>query len=188
MVGTQFKTPQTGEYIFNTSLESRKQSRKLMSDFPLLNGAYALGTTLLFPTLIALTIIDAKRQILPNILTIPLILAGFLYHFTIGTGLMSSVLGAGIGYASFVAIEIGYKHFRGIDGLGRGDAKLLAAGGAWVGALSLPYILLVASLSALAVVLVRPLLGGPPVTATTKLAFGPYLCLGIAAVWLSSIA
>ena len=159
-----------------------------MPDFPIVSGAYALGTTLLFPALVALTVIDAKRQILPNILTIPLILAGLSYHLIIGSGLVISALGAGTGYLSFVAIETGYRHFRGIDGLGRGDAKLLAAGGAWVGIWSLPYVILVASLSALAVVLIKPLFGGQRVTATTKLAFGPYLCLGIAAVWLSSIA
>jgi len=41
--------------------------------------------------------------------------------------------------------EYAFKTLRGKDGLGRGDAKLLAAGGAWCGWMGLPFIVLIAS-------------------------------------------
>jgi len=61
-----------------------------------------------------------------------------------------ALIGAALGYSVFVAIAFAFKKLRGVDGLGRGDAKLLAAGGAWVTWSGLPQIVLIASLLGIA--------------------------------------
>jgi leader peptidase (prepilin peptidase)/N-methyltransferase len=52
--------------------------------------------------------------------------------------LAAHALGAIAGYAAFRAVALLYCALRGQDGLGKGDAKLLAAAGAWVGLAALP--------------------------------------------------
>ncbi len=69
-----------------------------------------------------------------------------------------------------------YRWVRGRDGLGEGDAKLLAAIGAWVGLEGLPTVLLGAALTGLLWALWLRLRGAA-LTATTALPFGPFLAL-----------
>ena len=71
-----------------------------------------------------------------------MIILGVFQAYLLPSEITASIIGAVIGYLVFFAIEIAYKKFRKIDGLGRGDAKLLAAGGAWCGWMGLPYIVL----------------------------------------------
>ena len=65
-------------------------------------------------------------------------------------------LGAIIGYAAFRTIALLYHRLRGRHGLGEGDAKLLAAGGAWTGVAALPTIILGAALIGIAATLLLP--------------------------------
>ena len=90
-----------------------------------------LAGLILLSTLGALAWVDWKTFRLPNILTLPLIIIGLGYNAFIQDSVWPYVLGAALGYLAFVAIELAYKALRKQDGLGRGDAKLLAAGGAW---------------------------------------------------------
>ncbi len=64
---------------------------------------------------------------------------------------------------------------RGRVGLGLGDAKLLAAGGAWLGVALLPDVLLVSALAGLCWAVGRR---------RSRIAFGPFLAGGIWVVWL----
>lgn len=137
--------------------------------------------------LAALAVIDARTFRLPDVLTLPLIAAGLAFALVSGAGIWLHVLGAGLGYLSLVAVEVAYRRLRGRDGLGRGDAKLFAAGGAWCGAAALPLILLAASASALLFIVVLRLFR-PGVGATTMIAFGPFLAFGIWIVWISQNA
>jgi len=132
--------------------------------------------------LLALAIIDFKTFLLPDLLTLPLIAIGFGYSYFAHADIIEPLVGAVIGYCGFVLIEIAYKKARGQDGLGRGDAKLFAAGGAWCGWFGLPFILLIASASGLAhaFLLTRKSGGSVPI-----LPFGPHLALGIVVTWLT---
>ena len=69
------------------------------------------------------------------------------------------------------------------DGLGGGDPIFLAAGGAWVAWISLPSVLLWASVAALSLVAGRMILGRK-VSGQDRLPFGPFLALGIWLTWL----
>jgi leader peptidase (prepilin peptidase)/N-methyltransferase len=145
------------------------------------SGAYLWAGCGLGWTLLALAWIDAAHLALPDVLTLPLLLAGLL-----ATGLLAPealgehALGAGLGWLALWAVAAGYRLARRREGLGQGDAKLLAAGGAWLGWQALPWVLLLAALLGLAWGIGQRL-RGYRLTGTTVLAFGPWLA---AATWL----
>jgi len=140
-----------------------------------------VGTLLLLGILARLAYVDWKTFRLPNILTKPLIVLGLIYHLNLSLDLYPYLLGAILGYAAFWTIETAYRLIRKREGLGRGDAKLLAAGGAWGGALALPFIIFIGSSAGLLYVLSQP----KSDRATLKLAFGPFLAAGIAVTFLA---
>ena len=76
-----------------------------------------------------------------------------------------------------------FRSLRGREGLGDGDPILLAAGGAWVGWIGLPSVLLWASAAGLSFVAARLLVGGK-VTGEDRLPFGPCLAVGIWLTWM----
>lgn len=143
-----------------------------------------LSSVVLLAGLGALAAIDIRTFRLPDWLTLPLIPAGWLSAWWLGDPVLWHVAGAAIGYGVFVALELAYRRLRGRDGLGRGDAKLLAVGGAWCGAALLPVIVLVASTAGLLWALSISLAAGRSLNGQSALAFGPFLALGIAAGWL----
>ncbi len=148
---------------------------------PALWAACGLGWTLL-----ALAWIDCNGMILPDGLTLPLIPAGLLATWWLDPGgLPDHALAAALGYTAFRAIALLYRRLRGRDGLGEGDAKLLAALGAWVGLGGLPPVLLAAALAGLGWALLLRL-RGTALSLTTALPFGPFLALAGWAVMLGA--
>jgi len=138
---------------------------------------------LLLGGLAALTWADIKSFRLPDKLTFPLMGVGLFYNYLMGD-IIDSVIGLALGYSVFVAIEYVFKTLRGKDGLGRGDAKLLAAGGAWCGWMGLPFIVLIASGFGLLAALM------PSFRKSSKngrIPFGPFLALGIFMVWTATL-
>lgn len=133
------------------------------------------GITLL-AVLIALSVIDLKTFRLPNVLTYPLMGLGLLQAYVLKLNLADHLIGLAAGYFVFLAVELAFKYLRGKDGLGRGDAKLLAAGGAWCGWMALPYIVLISSLMGIAMALASK-------NKTNVIPFGPALSVGILSVW-----
>ena len=143
-------------------------------------GAFLWAGCALGWTLLALGWIDALCQRLPDVLTLPLLLAGLAEaYFLEPDAITDRALGAAIGYAGFRLLALAYARLRGREGLGQGDAKLLGAAGTWVGALLLPNVLLLAACTALLYAFRRlhP-------NATERIPFGPFLAAGIWLVWL----
>ena len=168
---------------------------ELLTALASLAVAYTFGVTiqtvvaLLFTwVLIALTLIDIKKQLLPDNITLPLLWAGILLSFfNVFTDLTSSVIGAMAGYMILWSIYQLFKLVTGKEGMGFGDFKLLAALGAWVGFEYLPQIILVSSV-------VGSIIGiSMMLTGRTKqqqpIPFGPYLAIAgwIALLWGESI-
>lgn len=134
--------------------------------------------------LLALGWIDARNWLLPDALTLPLVLAGLGEALAFdGDQLGSRALGAAFGYLALRAVAYLYRRLRGRDGLGQGDAKLLAAAGAWVGATALPQVVLLAAIAALGAALCARL-AGVRLGASSALPFGPFLALATWLVWL----
>ena len=135
-------------------------------------------------TLLALAAIDLRHYLLPDVLTLPLIPAGLAVAWALDPALLPAhLLGALLGFGALLIIGQIYRRLRGRDGLGLGDAKLLAAAGAWLGWAALPSVVLIAAVLALALALVQAL-GGAKLALTGKLAFGPHLALAFWLVWL----
>ena len=150
-----------------------------------LQGALVLAFSL---ALIALTGIDLKTQLLPDILTYPLLWLGLLANSQhIFTDLQSAVVGAAAGYLVLWSVYWLFKLLTGKEGMGHGDFKLLAALGAWTGWQMLPLIILLSSfVGALIGVAMILILGRDR---QIPIAFGPYLAIAgwIAMMWGSNI-
>lgn len=140
-------------------------------------SAFALAALL---TVIAW--IDLRTLRIPDWSNAALGVTGFAVTAWLGRDLVLAGLGVACGYAAFWAVAAAFSRWRGYDGLGLGDAKLLAAGGAWVGVAGLPFVVLTAAITGLALVAGLWALGRP-VGARTALPFGPFLALGIGLVW-----
>ena len=129
--------------------------------------------------LIALTFIDADTQYLPDQLTLPLIWLGLLANYAGGlVSLQQAVLGAVCGYMSLWLLNFVHKLWRGFDGMGAGDFKLLAALGAWLGTAVLPVIVFVAALVGVVAAVVLKAAKSQPI------AFGPCLAIAGWLVWI----
>lgn len=135
-------------------------------------------------TLLALSLIDARHFVLPDVLTLPLVVAGLIVTLAIDKSQFAAHLAAtAAGFTVLWLVNSLYRRIRGRDGLGLGDAKMLAAGGAWVGLGGLTGVMLIASFTALAWAMVQ---GGRRrrLSPRTRIAFGPFLALGIWIIWL----
>jgi leader peptidase (prepilin peptidase)/N-methyltransferase len=134
--------------------------------------------------LITLAWIDIRCWLLPDILTLPLIIVGVAAAMLFDPGqLVDRAAGAACGYLVLVIVAILYQLWRRREGLGRGDAKLLAASGAWLGASALPQVIFMAAMAALVwAACLR--LAGFRVAAQSALPFGPFLALATWILWL----
>jgi leader peptidase (prepilin peptidase) / N-methyltransferase len=93
-----------------------------------------LAVRLLFAcAMIVLFVIDLRHHILPNVITLPGILAGFAFSLFFAPGWVSSLIGVVAGGGVLFLIAEAYYRVRGIEGLGMGDVKMLAMIGAFLG-------------------------------------------------------
>jgi leader peptidase (prepilin peptidase)/N-methyltransferase len=133
--------------------------------------------------LAALSAADVHAFSLPDLLTLPLAGVGLLIAWLMGWApLWWRGLSAAAAFLLLFAVEQAYRRLRGRSGLGRGDAKLFAASGAWLGAEGLATVLLWASGTALITVLLAASFGHR-LTWTTRLPFGPFLAMGTWLAW-----
>jgi len=147
----------------------------------------ALFAAVFFWFLIALACIDFETGFLPDALTFPLIGFGLIANaFGQFTILTDSGIGAVVGYGAFRLIAVAFEKLRGVEGLGQGDAKLLAATGAWLGWQALAPAIFIAALSALGIVLIMHL-SGKKMTAQTSIPFGPALCTAATIMMLAKV-
>jgi leader peptidase (prepilin peptidase)/N-methyltransferase len=145
----------------------------------------ALGFTW---TLLALTLIDLDRKLLPDSMTLPLLWAGLIVNALDGGAglfapLLSSVIGAVAGYLALWSVYHLFKLVTGKEGMGYGDFKLLAAIGAWLGWQLLPLVILlsaaVGSVVGVSLIVFRGRSSQIPIP------FGPYLAVAgwVALLW-----
>ena len=147
-------------------------------------GLQAGAALLLTWALIALSMIDIDRQLLPDAITLPLLWLGLaLSLFPVFADMRSSLVGAIAGYLSLWTVYQLFKLVTGKEGMGFGDFKLLAALGAWMGWQALPVIVILSSA-------VGALLGGAMIAIQGRdraqpIPFGPYLAIAgwIALLW-----
>jgi leader peptidase (prepilin peptidase)/N-methyltransferase len=138
--------------------------------------AKGLAACVLLWTLVALAVIDADTQLLPDNLTLPLLWAGLIANLAgLFVPLADAVIGAVAGYLVLWIVYWLFRLIRGKEGMGYGDFKLLAALGAWLGWKMLPVIILLSSVAGAAIGILLIAFQGRD--KATPLPFGPYLAI-----------
>lgn len=139
----------------------------------------ATGVRMLLATaLVILALIDAEHQILPDVITLPGIACGVAAGFIPGwpVGWLEALLAAAGGFTIFAAVGWGWERMRGIEALGRGDWKLAAMLGAFLGWQELLLVVFLGSLAGTLVGLVGMARHGYGMQ--QRLPFGTFLALG----------
>ncbi|HEX8596211.1 MAG TPA: A24 family peptidase [Pseudomonas sp.] len=134
--------------------------------------------------LLAMSLIDADHQLLPDALVLPLLWMGLIVNsFGLFTSLGDAVWGAVAGYLTLWSVFWLFKLVTGKEGMGQGDFKLLAMLGAWGGWQILPLTILLSSLVGAILGLIMLRLRN--VATSTPIPFGPYLAIAgwIALLW-----
>ncbi|UVE18516.1 A24 family peptidase [Pseudomonas sp. LS44] len=134
--------------------------------------------------LLAMSLIDADHQLLPDVLVLPLLWLGLIINqFGLFASLEDALWGAIAGYLSLWSVYWLFKLITGKEGMGHGDFKLLAMLGAWGGWQILPLTILLSSLvgAVLGVIMLRL----RNAETSTPIPFGPYLAIAgwIALLW-----
>ena len=131
--------------------------------------------------LIALTGIDVDKQLLPDLLTLPLLWIGLIASVWPGTlgaqappaTAFDAITGAVTGYVFLWLVFQLFRLLTGKEGMGYGDFKLFGAIGAWLGWQMLPLVLLlsavVGAVVGILLIALRRHGRGVPIP------FGPYL-------------
>ncbi|MBK5969757.1 MULTISPECIES: prepilin peptidase [Thiorhodovibrio] len=131
--------------------------------------------------MIALAIIDFDTQLLPDAITLPLLWLGLLLSlFGVFVDAETAIIGAIAGYLSLWLVFQLFRVLTGREGMGRGDFKLLAVFGAWMGWQALPQIILLSAVPGAVVGIALIAFGRHQQRA--PMPFGPYLAI---AGWVS---
>lgn len=118
------------------------------------NNYAVVGYCLLVEALVILSFIDLDNKVLPDLITIPLIIMGWFYNFNGGfTSLEGSITGSIYAYLAFNSVAKGMRWWKQRTALGGGDIKLFTAIGAWMGGASLLFVTLVAAVLTLIMIL-----------------------------------
>ena len=138
-------------------------------------------------SLLALGALDALALWLPDRLTLWLAGIGLMTGaLGFGPSFSDRMLGGLAGFGLLLTIAAGYRRWRGREGLGGGDPKLLGAIGLWLGWRMLPAVLLVACLIGLGYVALRHVFGRR-LAADDMVPLGLLLALAAYPAWLLMI-
>lgn len=139
--------------------------------------------------MIAIAVIDARRFIIPDELTVAALALGFLHAAIQGADFIVDALvgaafrGAVLAFA-FLSLQVLYRRIRGREGIGLGDVKLAGVAGVWLDWSTIPVSIEIAALAALAAYAARGLYKRRPVSGTARMPFGLFFAPAIWLGWL----
>jgi leader peptidase (prepilin peptidase)/N-methyltransferase len=145
----------------------------------------AIASAVLGTLMVAGADVDARTFLLPDRITGGALVCGIVAAPLLDTEAAWVTAGEAIGRAGCIAIVLalfrsGYACIRRSEGLGLGDVKLAAAIGAWLPLEAIPLCFGLATSAALLMVMFTHF-NGHPVTRTTRIPFGTFLC---PALWI----
>jgi leader peptidase (prepilin peptidase)/N-methyltransferase len=132
--------------------------------------------------LVVIIFIDLDFRIIPDRFSVGNWLVALVYVFAFQESWVEFLLGGVFGAGIFFLLAWGYEKWKGVEGLGMGDVKMMGWLGTWLGFSAVPLLVLLASASGLLVGLwaMRKSKDG----LQTAIPFGPFLALGAYLAWL----
>jgi len=150
-------------------------------------GPEGLLGAFLAALMLAIAVTDAHRYIIPNQLTGAAIALAFVRASAVDAGINAVLLAAiriVITTVPFLLLLVGYRRWRGRDGLGLGDIKLAAVAAAWLNLVTIFAVVELATLSALGAYVLRGIIQRRPLRTSAMLPFGLFLAPAIWIGWL----
>lgn len=147
--------------------------------------AFAIAMMAFMAMMVAISGIDAKTKIIPDVIVFPLLWLGLIVSAAGIPGALSpaqAIVGAVIGYLILWAVYWIFKIVTKKEGMGYGDFKLLAAIGAWLGWVSLPWVLLFSTFVGIAYGIFAIIRQGKG--ERSSIPFGPFLAAAAILVWI----
>ena len=127
--------------------------------------------------LVVISFIDLRLQIIPDVISIPGMIAGLAASFFVpSVSILDSVTGLLLGGGILFAVAWGYYLITRREGLGGGDIKLLAMIGAFLGWKAVPLVLFLSATAGSVAGLLMVLFRGAG--RHTAIPYGPFLALG----------
>ena len=152
------------------------------------DSASTLASAILASGLITASVTDMRRHIIPDFSSLGLVLAGLAATWWFWPEMVAwHALAALVWFALLAGLSEAYFRLYDRDGFGLGDAKLMAASAAWLGAVPTISVLLYASIAGIAALLIITRFRIEKRSVRTGLAFGPYIALSIWIVWLYGV-
>ena len=137
--------------------------------------------------MVVLFAIDYIHQILPNVITLPGIVIGFLCSLFLPPGWSSSLIGLAVGGVFPFLVAEGYSRLRGKEGMGMGDLKMFAMVGAFLG---WPFVWITLIMSSLLGIVI----GGTALLVSrrglgTRIPFGTFIAVAalVCALWEAQV-
>lgn len=137
-------------------------------------------------SLVVVVFIDIDERIIPDRFSLGNWVVALVASFIWGSPeFVLSIAGALFGFGSFYLLAKGYEKWKGVEGLGFGDVKMMGWLGAWLGVWGVPHVILFASVGGLIVGLLTMIrTRGKGDGLMTALPFGPFLALAAYVVWI----
>lgn len=134
-------------------------------------------------SLLVIVFIDLDFRIIPDRFSIGnWVIAGAAAVLWGYPSWIEALFGCLFGFGSFWLMAWGYEKWKGVEGLGFGDVKMMGWLGAWLGIFAVPFVILTASLSGLVAGLLTMRRSGDGLQ--TAIPFGPFLALGAYVAWI----